>query len=200
MQYQLRRFAIMPALVAVIGIPVGANAQRVFFGGGVGAGSAPRSLEPLCRSARRLSGANFTVQAGFLATRLRVSTSLDRIERGYQEVAGCVPRSGITVDSTFGPSNTAAMTAAGDVWFLATRELSAGVGAGWVPGRDSWFASGGVGLQYRKIRAEFIGRRHWISFEEITREYSNPGVREISRSSHTEHSWGGLVRFLFVTR
>ena len=41
---------------------------------------------------------------------------------------------------------------------------------------------------------------HRVSLEEITREYTNPGVREISRSSHTEESWGGIGRLLFVTR
>ena len=104
------------------------------------------------------------------------------------------------MDSTFGPSNTAALTASGDGWFLATRYLSVGVGAGWVPGRDSWFASGGIGLQYRKIRAEIVARRHSISFDEVTRDFTDSGVREVSRSSNTEHSWGGIVRLLFVTR
>lgn len=200
MQKQHYRFAIIPALAVLFGIPICANAQRVFFGAGVGAASVPRSLEPLCRSARRLSGADFSAQAGFLAKRLWVSASLDLTVRGYRDVAGCVPRAGISVDSIFGPSNTAALTAGGDVWFVATRQLSVSVGAGWVPGRDSWFASGGAGVQYRKIRVEIAARRHRISFDELTREFTNPGVREINRSSHTEDSWGGIARLLFVTR
>ena len=200
MQKQHCRYAIIASLAVLLSTPVGANAQRVFFGAGIGAASVPRSLEPLCRSARRLSGSAFSAQAGFDAKRVRVSTTLDLTVRGYREVAGCVPRIGVSVDSIFGPSNTAALTAAGDVWFLATRQLSVGAGAGWVPGRDSWFASGGVGVQYRKMRMEIVARRHRVSFDEITREFANPGVREISRSSHTEASWGGIGRLLFVTR
>ena len=200
MQTQHCLYAMIASFVALLSTPDGANAQRVFFGTGVGAATVPRSLEPLCRSARRLNGAAFSAQAGFDANRLRLSTSLDLTVRGYRDVAGCVPRVGISVDSIFGPSNTAALTAAGDVWFLATRQLSAGVGAGWVPGRDSWFMSGGVGVQYWKIRMEIVARRHRVSFDEITREFTNPGVREISRSSHTEESWGGIGRLLFVTR
>ena len=200
MEKQHYCYAIIASLVVLLGTPVCAGAQRVFFGAGVGAASVPRSLEPLCRSARRLTGAAFSAQGGFDANRLRVATSLDLTVRGYREVAGCVPRVGISVDSIFGPSNTASLTAAGDVWFLATRQLSAGVGAGWVPGRDSWFMSGGFGVQYWKIRMEMVARRHRVSFEQITREYTNPGVREISRSSHTEESWGGIGRLLFVTR
>jgi hypothetical protein len=194
------RYAIMVTLAVLFGTPVCANAQRVFFGAGVGAASVPRSLAPLCGSARRLTGGNFSAQAGFHAKRLRVSTGLDFTARGYTDVASCIPKVGISVDSIFGPANTAAITAAGDVWFLATRQLSVSLGAGWVPDRDSWFTSGGIGLQYRRIRVEIAARRHRISFDEITREFTNPGVREISRSSHTEHSWGGLVRLLFVTR
>lgn len=104
------------------------------------------------------------------------------------------------MDSIFGPSNTAALTAGGDVWFLATKQLSVGVGAGWIPGRDSWFTSAGVGAQYRKVRTEILGRRHRVSFDEITREFSNAGVREIARSRHVEESSGWLLRLLFVTR
>src|SRR5688572_21992853 len=200
MQTQHCRYAMIASLVVLISTPEGANAQRVFFGAGAGAASVPRSLEPLCGSARRLSGAAFSAQAGFDTNRLRVATSLDLTVRGYSDTAGCVPRAGISVDSLFGPSNTAALTAAGDLWFLATRQLSVGGGGGWIPGRDSWFASGGVGVQYRKIRMEIMARRHRVSFDEITREFTNPGVSEISRSSHTEESWGGIVRLLFVTR
>src|SRR5687767_13620668 len=132
MQKQHCRYATIVSLVVVLSAPVGASAQRVFFGAGIGAASVPRSLEPLCGSARRLNGASFSAQAGFLARRLRVATSLDHTVRGYSDVAGCVPRIGISVDSIFGPHNTAATTVAGDVWFLATRQLSVGAGAGWV--------------------------------------------------------------------
>lgn len=199
---QLRLFRpVLGILVPLIfGTPFCANAQQTFFGAGVGAASVPRSLAPLCGSARRLTGGSFSAQAGFGAKRLRVVAGLDFTARGYSDAASCIPRDGITVDSIFGPSNTAALTASGDVWFLATRLLSAGVGAGWVSGRDSWFTSGGVGGQYRKVRAEILGRRHHASFDEVTREFTNPGVREISRSAQTEESWGWLVRLLFVTR
>jgi hypothetical protein len=60
--------------------------------------------------------------------------------------------------------------------------------------------SSGVGLQYWKIRAEIAARWHRTSFEEVTREFTGQGVREISRSSHTEDSLGGIVRLLLVTR
>jgi hypothetical protein len=194
------RYVVLASLVVPFGTPKWANAQRAFFAAGVGAASVPRSLAPLCGSARRLTGGSFSAQAGFLAKRLRVSTGLDFTARGYSDAASCIPRAGISVDSIFGPANTASITAGGDAWFLATRELSVSVGAGWVPGRDSWFTSGGVGGQYRKIRAEILARRHRVSFDELTREFTNPGVREISRTSHTEHPSGWLVRLLFVTR
>jgi hypothetical protein len=197
---QLCRYVILGVLSTSFGIPKWANAQRTFFGAGVGAASVPRTLAPLCGSARRLKGGSFSAQAGFLAKRLRVSTGLDLTARGYSDAASCIPRMGISVDSIFGPSNTASITAGGDFWFLATRQLSAGVGAGWVPGRDSWFTSAGVGGQYRKIRAEILARQHHVSFDEVTRDFTNPGVHEISRAPRTEHSSGWLVRLMFVTR
>lgn len=186
--------------VVLIGTPIGANAQPVFFGAGAGAASVPRSLHPLCGSARRLTGATLSAQAGFLARRLRVSTSLDFTARGYDDVASCVPRAGISVDSIFAEATNSETTASGDIWFLATRQLSVSVGAGWVPDGRSWFASGGIGAQYRRIRAELIARRHRTSYDELTRDFTNPGIREISRSSHTEESWGWVVRLLLVTR
>lgn len=193
------RYAITFTLV-LIGTPIGANAQRVFFGAGVGAASVPRSLAPLCGSARRLTGPTLSAQAGFHARRLRVSTGLDFTARGYKDAASCVPKAGISVDSIFAQATNSEMTASGDIWFLATRQLSVSVGAGWVPDGRSWFTSGGIGAQYRRIRAEITARRHRTSFDELTREFTNPGVREISRSSHTEESWGGVVRLLLVTR
>jgi hypothetical protein len=104
------------------------------------------------------------------------------------------------VDSIFADATNSEVTASGDIWFLATRQLSVSVGAGWVPDGRSWYMSGGIGAQYRRIRAEITARRHRTSFDEITRDFTNPGVREISRSSHTEESWGGVARLLLVTR
>ena len=187
-------------VIVLIGTPIGANAQRVFFGAGVGAASVPRSLHPICRSARRLTGPTLSAQAGFHARRLRVSTALDFTARGYDDVASCVPNSGVTVDSIFAEAGNSEVTASGDIWFLATRQLSVSVGAGWVPDGRSWFASGGIGAQYRRIRVELTARRHSTSYDELTRDFTNPGVREISRSSHTEESWGGVMRLLLVTR
>ena len=199
MQRQHCRFAI--AVIVLIGTPIGANAQRVFLGAGGGAASVPRSLPPLCGSARRLAGPTFSAQAGFLARRLRVSTGLDFTTRGYDDAASCIPGAGISVDSIFAEASNSEVTASGDIWFLATRSLSVSVGGGWVPDGRSWFASGGIGGQYRRIRAEITARRHRTSFDEITREFTTPGgVREISRTSHTEESWGGVVRLLLVTR
>ena len=193
------RFAIT-AIMVLIGTPIGANAQRVFFGGGVGGASMPRSLHPICGSARRLTGPTLSAQAGFHARRLRVTTGMDFTTRGYDDVASCVPNSGITVDSIFADATNSEVTASGDIWFLATRQLSVSLGAGWVPDGRSWFASGGIGAQYRRIRAELTARRHSTSYDELTSDYTNPGVREISRSSHTEESWGGVLRLLLVTR
>jgi hypothetical protein len=192
--------AITAALVLLCGAPAGAAAQRSFFGAGVGVASLPRSLTPLCGSARRLTGPTLNVLAGFHANRLRVSTGLDATARGYSDAAGCVPRVGTSVDSIFAQGTNSAVTAAGDVWLVVTRQLNLGVGAGWVPGHESWFLSGGLGSQYRKLRLELAARWHRASFEEVTRDFSVPGVREISRSSHTEGSWGGVVRLLLVSR
>ena len=199
MQTQHYRY-VVALTVVLIGTPIDVNAQQVFFGAGVGAASVPRSLHPVCGSARRLSGATFSAQAGFHARRLRVSTGLDFTARGYDDVASCIPRAGISVDSIFADATNSEVTASGDIWFLATRQLSVSVGAGWVPDGRSWFMSGGIGAQYRRIRAEITARRHRTSFDEITRDFTNPGVREISRSSHTEESWGGVARLLLVTR
>ena len=195
-----RRYALLATAVLLIGTPFRANAQRVFFGAGAGVASVPRSLAPLCGSARRLTGPTFSAQAGLYAARLRVSTGLDVTWRGYHEVASCIPGTGTSVDSVFAPAGTTATTAAGAISFLAARQLDLSVGAGWVPDHESWFISSGVGSQYRKIRAEVTARWHRTSFEEITREFTGQGVREISRSAHTEGSWGGAVRLLLVTR
>ena len=187
-------------LVLLFGAPISAIAQRVFVGAGVGVASLPRSLAPLCGSARRLTGPTLSAQAGLSTKRIRVSTDLDVTARGYTEAADCIPKVGTSVDSIFAPANTTATTAAGNVWFLATRELNVSVGAGWIPGHRSWFTSAGVGSQYWKIRAEITARWHRTSFDEVVREFTGQGVREISRSSRTEDSWGGSVRLLLVTR
>jgi hypothetical protein len=198
----VRCHAVAVSAILVLGLvtPIGVNAQRVFIGGGLGVASVPRSLAPLCGSARRLNGGTASAQAGIYAGRLRVSASLDFTARGYHEVAECIPRVGTSVDSLFASANTSAITAAGDIWLLATRYLDVGLGAGWVPGHDAWFMSGGLGSQYRKVRVELAARRHYASFEEVTREFTDQGVRDISRSAHVESSWGGIVRLLLVTR
>ena len=194
------RCVVITTLVLLFGTPIRANAQRAFVGAGVGVASLPRSLEPLCGSARRLTGPTLSAQAGLYAKQLRLSAGLDVTARGYSEAADCIAKVGTAVDSIFAADNNTAMTAAGNVWFLATRELNVGVGAGWVPGHESWFTSGGVGMQYRRIRAEITARWHRTSFDEVVREFTGQGVREISRSSHTESSWGGSIRLLLVTR
>lgn len=190
----------MATLVLLFGTPARAIAQGILFGAGVGVGSVPRSLSPLCGSARRLNGPTVSAQAGLFVKRLRVSTGVDYTARGYTEVASCVPRAGISVDSIFAPARSSVMTVAGEVSFPATRQLSVSVGAGLVPSHRSWFISGGAGSQYRNIRAEIAARWHRISYDELTREFTGQGVRQISRSSHTEDSWGGIVRLLLVTR
>ena len=193
-------YTIVTTLAVLLGAPLSTSAQGVFFGAGVGAASVPRSVAPLCASARRLTGPSLSAQAGLHAKGLRFATGLDYTARPYNDAADCVPNVGIHTDSVFAPANNSVITAAGEVSFMPMNQLGLSVGAGWVPDHRSWFVSGGIGIQYRKLRGEITARRHRTSFDEVTRDFTAQGVREISRSSHTEGSWGGLIRLLLVTR
>jgi hypothetical protein len=193
------RFRLATTLV-LIGTPLAASAQ--FFGGvGVGAGSVPRSLEPLCESARRLSGPTAGVQAGMISRYARISTGVNVTFTMVYSVADCVPMPpGTSTHSTFAPAGTSATTINGDVWFLPSASLNPGIGAGWVPGHDSWFMSAGIGAQFRKLRLELSARRHRTSFDDVTYDVGNQGAREISRVPRSESSWGGLATLSWVTR
>ncbi len=193
-------YASMTTLAVLFGAPTSANAQRAFFGAGVGVASVPRSLTPLCGAARRLNGASLSAQAGFYAKRLRVSAVLEGTARGYADAAECVPRAGISVDSMYAPGSSAAVTAGAEMWYPATSHLGLSVGTGWVLDHRAWYLSGGVGWQYRKLRVEMVARRHRISFDEVRRDFGSGTTREISRSSQTEAAWGGLIRVVLVTR
>lgn len=180
--------------------PSAAAAQQSFFGVGVGAASLPRSLEPLCGSARRLTAPTATAQGGLQTATARFATRLEFTVRGYHEEAGCVPRMGVSTDSVFKADGTTAATLSADLWLLPARPLSPAIGAGWVLGHDSWFLSAGVGGQYRRIRMEFAARWHRTAFEEVRRDFGGQGVRELSRADRVERAWGGALRILLVTR
>src|SRR5688500_9985845 len=95
------RYVILSTLVVLLGDPLSTSGQGVFFGAGVGAASVPRSVAPLCASARRLTGPSFSAQAGLHAKGLRFATGLDYTARPYNDAAECVPNVGIHTDSVF---------------------------------------------------------------------------------------------------
>jgi len=107
---------------------------------------------------------------------------------------------GTSTHSSFAEAGTSATTINGDVWFLPDVPVNPGIGAGWVPGHDSWFLSAGVGAQYRKLRLELTARRHRTSFDDVTYDVGNQSVREVGRVHRSEASWGGLATLSWVTR
>lgn len=200
MKGSTRSLIVVVATFLLLCSPGWADAQGLFFGAGVGATTIPRSLYALCRSERRMSGPSVSAQAGFRTGRLRFAAGLDATARGYEDAADCVPRTGTSTDTSFAPGSSGVVTASGDAWFHVAKHLGVSAGAGWVPNHGAWFLSTGVGAQFRKIRLEMVARRHRASFDAITREFGSGTTREIGRSSHTEGSWGGLVRLMLVTR
>jgi hypothetical protein len=77
--------------------------------------------------------------------------------------------------------------------------LRLGAETGRVLDHSSWFVGPAVGARYRNFRFEVTVRRHVTTFDEVTREFDPSTVREISRTSRSEHSWGAAVRFLLMT-
>jgi hypothetical protein len=75
-----------------------------------------------------------------------------------------------------------------------------GAEVGRVLDHESWFVGPALGARYRMFVLEVAVRRHAASFDEVTTYFGPPTVREIARRSRTERSWGGVARFLLVTR
>ena len=173
-------------------------AQKFEFGGGLNVGSVPRAETPLCRSARRLMGPGLSLRGAVAAGPVRLGASVDHVTNGgVTEVAGCVPRTGISVDSMFAAAGSSATNVSAMASYPVTRVLRVGAEVGWVPDHDSWFTGPMLGAKYRMFVLEVVGRRHMTSFEEVTTDF-DPPVREISRQSRTERSWGGIVRAMLL--
>jgi hypothetical protein len=174
-------------------------AQELVLSGGLNVGTIPRALEPLCGSARRLRGIGVAARAGVAASRLQVDATLDYVSRlGVRDVAGCVPRSGMSVDSSFAPAGNSAASLGITGWVPLNRAFRTGVEIGWVLGRSSWFIAPVLGAQMRNVRIEVAARRHVVTFDEITRDYGSGTTREISRRSASERSWGAIARILLL--
>lgn len=173
--------------------------QGLFLEGGVNVGTAPRALEPLCGSARRLRGVGVTARGGMAAGAFRVGAALDYISRvGVRDAADCVPRIGTSVDSSFAPAGNSAATLSLGGSVAINRLLRVGAEGGWVVGHSSWYVGPTLGVQFRRARLEVAPRWHVTAFDDITREYGSSGVRETSRTSRFERSWGAVGRLLLI--
>jgi hypothetical protein len=174
-------------------------AQGLLLGGGLNAGTIPRALEPLCGSVRRLRGVGATARAGIAGKHLAADATLDFVARvGVRDVAGCVARSGMHVDSSFAPAGNSASSLGVTGWVLLNPALRAGGEIGWVLGRSSWFIGPVVGAQTGNMRLEVAARRHIVTFDEVTRQYGSGTTHEISRRSASESSWGAVARLLLL--
>jgi hypothetical protein len=175
-------------------------AQDFEIGGGVNVGDIPRAENPLCRSARRLIGPGLSVRGGVALGSLHLSGTLDHITNGgVTEVADCVPRTGVSVDSVFAPAGRSATTLGVTAWVPAWRLFRVGIEAGWVLDHRSWFIGPAAGARYRMLALEVAARRHATSFDEVTTDFGPPTVRELSRESRVESSWGLIARVLLTT-
>jgi hypothetical protein len=166
--------------------------------GGVNAGTIPRALEPLCGSVRRLRGVGLTARGGFAGDVFRGGATLDHVARiGVRDAADCVAHFGRSVDSSFASATNSAtsLSIAGSGSF---KGVFLGAEAGWVLGHSSWFVGPTLGAQLSRFRLEGTIRRHVTSFDEITRDYATQSVREISRTSRSERSWGGVARLMVI--
>ena len=178
-----------------------AAAQRVFLGGGIDVGSVPRALEPLCRYARRLKGVGLTGRAGFDAGPVRLGATIDHIARiGVRDMAGCVPNSGIVVDSVFEPADNSSTSLGISALVPIASVLRIGAETGRVLDTEAWYVGPVVGAQYRWLLLEVAARRHSTPFDEVTRNYASGNTREVSRRSRSEGSWGVVTRLLLLTR
>jgi hypothetical protein len=202
MSRRLPRFAYA-SLLAMLLLGSGwapASAQAFVVGGGINGGSIPRAMAPLCSGARRLSGGGLSGSAAFVANRIRLAANIDYVAAGSVSVAGCVPGSGISVDSSFAPADNSAVTLSAAAWLMVVKPVDVGVETGWVKSHSSWFVGPAIGAQYGFLRAEVAGRLHITSFEEITSDFDATPVRVLSRRDLSESSWGLTARILLVTR
>lgn len=202
MHNKLVRFrTVVSAGLLIGGVIVPASAQQIAFGGGINGGSVPRAMAPLCDGARRLDGGGLSASAALVARRMRLNANLDHVSKiGGVSVAGCVPGTGIAVDSSFAPADRYAFTLSVAAWIPVASQLDLGLETGWVIKHSSWFIGPAIGGQHRHARAEIIGRLHISSFDEVTRDFNSSPVREISRTEQSEPSWGVAARILLVTR
>jgi hypothetical protein len=176
-------------------------AQDFEFGGGVNVGGIPRAENPLCRSARRLTGPGLSLRGGVTLGSLHLSGTVDHVTNGgVTEVADCVPRTGVSVDSVFAPAGRSATTLGVTGWVPALRLFRVGIEAGWVLDHSSWFIGPAARARYGMFALEVAARRHATSFDEVTTDFGPPTVRELSRESRVESSWGLIARFLLTTR
>lgn len=176
-------------------------AQAITVGGGVSVGSVPRALAPLCASARRLDGWGVSGRVGLTAGFLRIGGAVDYLTRyGAMDVASCIPRSGIAIDSSFSSAGRSALTVALSAWIPVTSGVRVGAEAGRVINHASWFVGPALGAQYRRIGVEVGVRRHLTDFDEIVRNYGSGTTHEISRTRRSEDSWGLVARFMFFHR
>jgi hypothetical protein len=176
-------------------------AQNLEFGGGANVGSIPRAENPLCRSARRLTGPGLSLRGGIALGSLHLSGTMDHVTNGgVTEMADCVPRTGVSVDSIFAPADQSATTLGVTAWVPALRVLRIGAEAGWVVDHSSWFIGPAIGARYRMFALEVAARRHATSFDEVTTDFGPPTVRELSRESRVESSWGLITRLLLTIR
>ena len=195
----MRKVRFLTILFVFIGAPV-LRGQQVVVGGGLGLGTIPRALAPLCSGAQRLDGGGVTARAGAIIGALHANVTFDWITTASVAVAGCVAETGVQVDSVFDDAGNSAATLGGSISLPISSALHAGAEGGWVLQHSSWFVGPVFGARYRRFRLEAVGRYHTISFEEVTTDFGPPAVTELSRESRTENSWGGAVRLLFVSR
>jgi len=199
MQTITRYLSVGVVCLLMLGAVTTLNAQRLLLGGGVAAGTIPRALEPLCASARRLNGVGLTARVGLDAGSFQAVASLDYVSRlGVRDAADCVARSGIWVDSAFASAGNSATSLGVSGSIPLNRVLRIGAEAGHVLKHSSWFIGPALGVQVSRIRLEVSARRHFTSYDQITRDYQLGNVLELSRESRTEGSWGAAARLLLL--
>jgi hypothetical protein len=157
-------------------------------------------MAPLCASARRLNGGGLSASAAFLAGSIRLNANLDYVTAASMSVAGCLPGTGISVDSAFAPAHNSAVTLSAAAWTRVAGPFDLGLETGWVRNHSSWFIGPAAAGQYGYLRAEVVGRLHITSFDEITHDFDVSPVRVISRREQSESSWGITARILLLTR
>ena len=85
----MRKVRFLTILFVFIGAPV-LRGQQVVVGGGLGLGTIPRALAPLCSGAQRLDGGGVTAHAGAIIGALHANVTFDWITTASVAVAGCV--------------------------------------------------------------------------------------------------------------